>query len=424
MTDSDRSTPSSNVTEEPATTSAKPKAATSAPAPKPPKPKRSALWLGGLVLIVLVGLLGAGLWVQHQDVVALRDGLAGQRADASRLMDQTDARAQQALSLAQRQSEQITQLQAKLDATQEQLQDLDAALQLMSDSGSDLLLLNDIDHLVTIAQQQLKLSGNVANAIISLEVAQSQLARANRPTMASLQQTINGDVDRLRAVAVIDLPGLSQQLDHLASLVGEAPLLVPDAAAPTIRSSRTVATVVAQEDASLPADAPWWQQATHQAWQWSRVAGTALIHDVRGLFDIRRVDDATALLISPDQALRFREGLRQRTLTAQLALMMHQPKIWRSELEAVAQAVDRRFDMKDASAREAASLARRLQDTPIETQLPTVDNSIEAIAALREAAASEERANGASVYKPDENAPSDVPADAPSGEHAPNPNVL
>lgn len=433
MTDSDRSTPSSNVTEGTATTSAKPtgKAAASAPSPKHPKTRRSPLWIVVLLLIVLAALLGAGVWTQHQDVVALRSGLAEQSAEASRAMGQTDARAQQALSLAQRQTEQIAELQAKLDTTQEQLQGLDAALQMMSDSGSDLLLLNDIDHLVTIAQQQLKLGGNVANAIISLEVAQAQLARADRPVMASLQQTINGDVDRLRAVAVIDLPGLSQQLDRLATLVGEAPLLVPDAAAPAIASAaERVTTVVAQDEPELPADAPWWQQATHQTWQWTRTAGSALVQDVRGLFEIRRVDDAAALLISPDQALRFREGLRQRTLTAQLALMMHQPKIWRSELEAVAQAVGQRFDTQDARGREAIRLAHQLEDTPIEAQLPTVDNSIEAIAALRDTMAAQDRANESQDESPDEpsdeGAPSDVPAGSATnpGEQSLSPNVL
>lgn len=432
MTDSDRSTPSSNVTEGPATTSAKPSkaAAASTPNPKRPKGKRSPLWIVVLLLIILAALLGAGVWTQHQDVVALRSGLAEQSAEASRVMGQTDARAQQALSLVQRQAGQIAELQAKLDATHGQLQDLDSALQMMSDSGSDLLLLNDIDHLVTIAQQQLKLGGNVANAIISLEVAQAQLARADRPAMASLQQSINGDVDRLRAVAVIDLPGLSEQLDRLATLIGEAPLLVPDAAAPTIASAENVATIVIQDASELPADAPWWQQATHQTWQWSRTAGRALIQDVRGLFEIRRVDDAAALLISPDQALRFREGLRQRTLTAQLALMMHQPKIWRGELQAVAQAVGQRFDTQDARGREAIKLAHQLQDTPIEMQLPTVDNSIEAIAALRDSMAAQDRANESPDESPDEPSDESVPSDVPTGSvtspggQSLSPNVL
>src|SRR3546814_12525970 len=115
-----------------------------------------------------------------------------------------------------------------------------------------------------------------------------------------------------------------------------------------------------------------------------------LAHDLRGLIDWRRVDDAAALLISPDQAQRFREGLRQRTLTAQLALMMHQSQIWRSELQAVASAVDTRFDMKSPDSREALKLARQLYDTPIQAALPTVDHSINPLTALRDAVHAQE----------------------------------
>src|SRR5690606_20732290 len=151
---------------------------------------------------------------------------------AARAAQLAQEAADQARAEVRGQAAQLDQLRKALDQAQAQVDDLDQALQMMTDSGSDLLLLNDIDRLVTIAQQQLKLDGNVANAIISLEVAQARLARANRPALAALQQSINGDVDRLRAVVTVDLSSLSARLDRLYVLVGEAPLLVPDAAAP------------------------------------------------------------------------------------------------------------------------------------------------------------------------------------------------
>src|SRR5699024_3318842 len=125
------------------------------------------------------------------------------------------------------QADDIAALQKSLADTQAELQDLGQAYQRLTDRGNDLVLLNDIENLVTIAQQQLRLSGNVANAIMSLETAQAQLARASRPTMASLQQTINGDLDRLRTAQVVDVAAISVQLDELADLVARAPLLVP-----------------------------------------------------------------------------------------------------------------------------------------------------------------------------------------------------
>src|SRR5690606_3230406 len=291
------------------------------------------------------------------------------------------------------QAARIADLHSALDATSGQVRELDQALRMMTDSGSDLLLLNDIDHLVTIAQQQLSLGGNVANAIISLEAAQAQLARANRPGLAALQQSINGDLDRLRAVATIDLPTLSARIDRLSDLLGIAPLLVPDTAASAAGQTAAVASdpTPAAAPASPAEPAPeGWRAVAAEAWQWTRDAASLVSQDLRSLFDVRRVDDAAALLMSPDQALRFREVLKQRAVTAQLALMMHQTRIWQTELEPLSRAIDQRYDMRAESSREALKIARELRDTPIVIALPTVDNSLAAIAAARDAAAAEE----------------------------------
>src|SRR5699024_4044406 len=208
--------------------------------------------------------------------------------------------------------------------------------------GSDLVLLNDIDHLVTIAQQQLQLTGNVANAIMSLEAAQAQLARANRSSLASLQETINGDLDRLRAARTVDIALLSKRLDMLAGLVAQAPLLVPD----TVESDTETDSGSQDDQASDESGSDentdvgatasetsdkWWQKALDRTGSWVGNTLDLLRDDMGNLVSVRRVDDATALFVSPDQAARFRDHLRLRIMTAQLALMMGQDEVWDAE---------------------------------------------------------------------------------------------
>lgn len=391
MSDTDHSTPSS-----PSDSMAPASALASAQAAP-----RHPTGLGRVLLVVLLLLgviLAAALYEQNRQYRILQADLQRQHTENTELIQQARDQAAQALALSHAQAAQVEDLRNTLDATSSQVQEIDQALQLMTDSGSDLLLINDIDHLVTMAQQQLTLGGNVANAIISLEAAQAQLARANRPNLAALQQSINGDLDRLRAVATINLPALSAQIDRLSGLVGTAPLLVPDIAAP-------VGTAPAPADASTSAAAPagqaaapdaagadraQWRVLATGAWRWTRDSAIQISQDLRGLFDVRRVDDSAALLMSPDQASRFREGLKQRAVTAQLALMMHQSRIWKAELARIAQAVEQRYDMRSESARQALKLARELHDTPIEIRLPGVDNSLAAVAAARDAEAAQE----------------------------------
>src|SRR5690625_618477 len=115
-------------------------------------------------------------------------------------------------------SQQLNRSQSELKRAQErvalledQVGDLSQALQIMTDSGTELMLLNDVAHFIDLAQQQLLVGGNVSNAIIPLETAQARLVRSNRQGLALLLQAINGDLDRLRAVEKLDVPERSEE---------------------------------------------------------------------------------------------------------------------------------------------------------------------------------------------------------------------
>lgn len=340
-----------------------------------------------LVLIaIVVVLMAAGMWYQYttsQDVIQRLESQAKSSADQARSAEQ---KAQQALDSLKRQQGSLAALRAEVQESKAELQSLGTAFQTITDRGSDLVLLNDIDHLVMIAQQQLLLSGNVANAIISLETAQAQLARANRPALSSLQQTINGDLDRLRAATTVDIALLSSRLDELAGLLAQAPLLVPDDAVPELEESPDggVSNNGSSVEPAPDVEGEWWEKALARTQRWTAQTFETLRHDLGQLISVRRVDDAAALLISPDQASRFRDSLRQRIMTAQLALMMDQSSIWEAETDSLLKAIESRFDPRSAVTRQAIRIAREVADTAIDSALPDVTNTIQALEALNE----------------------------------------
>src|SRR5690606_14287475 len=132
--------------------------------PRPAKPsRRSALVIAILVLILIIAALAGTVWYQHRAMHERGDALlspARQRAQTART---ASSEAEQALALAQQQAERIERMQASLGEAQQHLQSLEQALQMLTDSGADIALVNDVDHLVSIAHQQLLLGGNVSN---------------------------------------------------------------------------------------------------------------------------------------------------------------------------------------------------------------------------------------------------------------------
>ncbi|CAM3753183.1 uroporphyrinogen-III C-methyltransferase [Bordetella bronchialis] len=380
-----------------------------------------------LVVVVLLALvLVAALWMQRQQFLAAGREVATRLDTLNSALGQARTEARQALALAQVQSDKVAALESTLQETQSQYTALEQAWQDFNDNVSDDVLINDVERLLTIADQQLRLGGNVSNAIVAMETAQSRLARAGRPRYASLQQTINGDLDRLRAVRTIDIPVQAGRIERLVGLVGKAPLLVPDARVaqadgaagraeqsaagqpganpPAAGQSGTDPAAAAKAPdhtggaaapgatapgatapgpANVPADAAWWQRWRAEIASWPGRAGDALSHELGDLVRIQRVDEPAALLLSTEQAEQLRSTLRQRLLTVQLALLMRQPAIWKSELDTVMRTLDTYYDRRSPDTLAALALARELSQVQVATPVPDLSDSLSAVAALR-----------------------------------------
>jgi uroporphyrin-3 C-methyltransferase len=370
---------------------------------KPPRGNRKggvSPAVAALVVVILLAIvLAAALWLQRKQFLAAGREVATRLDDMGSSLSRAQADTRQALALAQAQAGKVAALEDTLRETQSQYSALEQAWQTFNDSAGDDVLANDVERLLTIAQQQLRLAGSVSNAIVALETAQSRLARADRPRFASLQQAINGDLDRLRAVPAIDIPAQSSRIERLVVLVGKAPLLVPDAAAPAgppnAANAAPVPASAPAETASpadaLPADAAWWERWRAEMASWPGRAGSTLVHELGDLIRVQRVDQPSALLLSPEQAQQLRSTLRQRLLTVQLSLLMRQSAVWKSELDTVMTTLNTYYDRRSADTLAAMNLARELAQTEISVPLPDVTDSLGAVEALRAAGASSPR---------------------------------
>lgn len=375
--------------------SSKPQGAAKTSASAAKRSSRSGWLYAVVILLLIIAALAGAVWYQYS-VAQERDAvLRDQVAQSVRSSQAASSQSGQALSLAQAHASHMDQLQTSLTEAQQHLQSLEQALQMLTDSGTDIALINDVDQLVAIAHQQLLLGGNVGNAIIALDTAQARLARANRPGLASLQQAINGDLERLRAVSTVDINRLSSRIDELGRLIDAAPLLIPDDAAPAIAADATLVQPSPPSPAVQAADpqAPWWERSLVSATNWTKQAWWSVQQDLTDLVSVRRVDDASALLLSPEQAASLRDKLRLRLMTAQLALLMKQPDVWQTETQAVVKLLQQRYDINSVEGHRALRLALQLADTSIRVDLPTVVNSQNAIQALRDEHANSNQAS-------------------------------
>ena len=360
-----------------------------------------------LVFLLLAVVIGAGAWFSQKRFDTAGREVATQVQGFTAQLVETKREAKLALGLVESQAKLIVTLQQSLAESKSQFEGLEEAWASFNKGMEDSMLANDIDRLVTLASQQLRLASNVNNAVMALETALSTLVRADRPRFAAVQRAISADLDRLRSVPLVDVSALSVRLEALATLIGRAPLLVPDAAAPnvaavpsaaarapTARPAAAQATAVAPAPATLsgvpqtgaaepPVGEAWWDVAWRKTVIWSKAVAVFVAKELASVVSIQRVTDASALLMSPEQGAQLRANLRTRVLTAQMALLMHQPSVWRAEIASIEASLTTRYDPKAVDTVAALRLVRELASVSVVAALPDMSDSIAALEAVR-----------------------------------------
>ena len=376
---------------------------TEAHTPSPPQP--SAVLLKGkkrtsgpswpillAIIFLLVALVAAGgAWFLQKRFEQTGREIAKQVQGLTSQLNEARQDSTQALGLAQSQARRIAQLEQEQLEAKSQFVALEQLWAGANKGMEDVMLANDVDRLLTTAHQQLRLAGNVNNAIVTLEAAQSLLVRADRARFAGVQRAITLDLERLRAVPLIDMTQLSSRLETLSALVARAPLLLPDAAAPVIASvapsvqrvPTPSGTAQAPSPALTSAQQPWWQRGLDQSLLWSKSAAAMVAREFAGVVSIQRVSDANALMMSPEQGALLRANLRTRVLTAQMALLMNQAPVWRAELTQVQQSLVSRFDPKATDTIAALRLVQELAAIQIAVSLPSIKDSLSALESVR-----------------------------------------
>ena len=321
-------------------------------------------WRNPWLIVALLALALAG-WQWEET----RLRLAETQQELARRLSENDVVVNESRMLARQAQEQSAALQAKLRELENRLAESRGQQALLENlyqnlaRGRDEWMLAEIEQGVTLAAQQLQLAGNVQSAMLALQAADSRLAGDARPQYLGLRKVLGRDLDRLKALPQVDLPGMNLRLENLVAAVITLPLAVdarpsegahgaPDVVAPAV-------SVV-----SLA----FWQQLVSVFWQ-----------EVRGLIRIQRFDRDEPALLAPGQAFFLRENLRLRLMSARLALLTHDQWTFRREIGQVAQWVERYFDPGDKSVQLALQSLRQLSAAELNIELPHLNESLSAI---------------------------------------------
>lgn len=332
-----------------------------APPPAPATVKTSA-WQNPW-LWVAAGALALSGWQWVETRLRLADT---QQELAKRLAD-SDLASKESRLLARQSQDQLMALQAKLGALESKLSDSQSQQASLENLYQDLArnrdewALAEIEQSVTLAAQQLQLAGNVHGAVLALQAADARLSGSSRPQFIALRKSLGRDLDRLKALPQVDLPGMSLRLEGVIAAIDALPLAI-DVRPPAEN----------RQKAEPAPEASAWQRFSLDIW-----------HELRGLVRIQRFDRDEPVLLAPGQVFFLRENIKLRLLNARLALLSRDQWTFRNELKASQVLMERHFDVRHASVQTALGGLKQLGAAELNIDLPTLNESLSAIRSFK-----------------------------------------
>jgi uroporphyrin-3 C-methyltransferase/uroporphyrinogen III methyltransferase/synthase len=184
----------------------------------------SGSWTHPAFLIsgVLAVLLAAQWWSSQNQISGLKE--------VARRLLSADTTSNETKLLAKNVQETTKEIQAKvllIESKQIESQSQQLALeQLYQDlsKNRDEWALAEIEQVLATASQQLQLAGNVQGALIALQNADGRLAKSDKPQFITIRRAIAKDIDRLKSLPALDLPGIALRLDSVITQVDHIPL--------------------------------------------------------------------------------------------------------------------------------------------------------------------------------------------------------
>jgi uroporphyrin-3 C-methyltransferase len=196
------------------------------------------------------------------------------------------------------------------------------------------------------------------------------------------------DLDRVKAVSVVDVSTLTIKLDEVARQVDDLPLLAMsqrglDAREPaTGRAGGAAAAAPTTRSAPLDPNAGWWERVWHGAGdKWDQLS-TDVWREARGLLRVTRIDHPEAALMAPEQMFFLRENLKLRLLNARLALLSRQFDTAQNDLREAQGMLERYFDERSRKLAITIELLRQVQGQARQVQVPRPDDTLAALSAV------------------------------------------
>jgi len=227
-------------------------------------------------------------------------------------------------------------------------------------------LIAEAEYLLSIANQQLLLAGDIDTSINALRSADQRLRESADPTVLNVRSIINDEITQLQSVQVTDITGAALTLASMQSRVNELVL----AGQNEEHNEAMIDDTKASDESTIEQAKEGWRSALDTA-----------LNAVKDLVVIRqRGNDASDPLLTPDQRALVYQNLRLKFESARLSLIQGDEATYQQSLDIANEWLLEYFD-NNAKRNAISDTLNELGKISLTTTVPDISASLDALRA-------------------------------------------
>ncbi len=344
------------------------------------KKSRNGAWFGLVILLVVIGLAGAGFLLLQQ----LRDkqqDLGGELSKDSQQMQelttQISGYQQQLVAIQNQLSNLSAEVGSKetnyehklnehsdlhnerLDNTAERLKESIQRIQRQLGKTRGDWLVADAEYLLSVANRRLHLMGDVPTTIEALKAADNRLRESGDTAGFKVRGQITKEIALVKKVHVADVVGIYSTIEMLEEDVTKLNVFLPYSGKAKDQELARKASAAAEDN---PVD------------DLNDALDNALV-EIEGIITIRRLDNPVTAIISPEQKAFITEQLSTKLVIVKLALVQHDDALYQAGIDDTRQWLNKNFT-KDAEYKQFLNELEQLKAIQIRSNFPDISQSL------------------------------------------------
>lgn len=346
-----------------------------APVPKEKK-SRNGLWFGLVIVLIVLGLAGAGFLLlqqlrdkqqdlggelskdtqQMQELTKLISGYQAQLvAIQKQLSDLSSEVGSKETNYEHKLNEHSDLHKQRLESTSEQLKESIQRIQRQLGKTRGDWLVADAEYLLSVANRRLHLMGDVPTTIEALKAADNRLRESGDTAGFKIRGQIAKEIALVKKVQVADVVGIYSTLEMLEEDVAKLSVNLPYSGKVHDQESARQMAKKSKEDVNDALD-------------------KALI-EIEGIVTIRRLDNPVTSIITPEQKAFISEQLSTKLVIVKLALVQHDDALYQAGIDDALQWLHNNFT-KDSAFKDFSRELEQLKAIQIRSNFPDISKSL------------------------------------------------